>query len=53
MRPIIILAFLYFAVSTMDYNDQVSQGNHYTTMVCSGHWPDYKQINPECGDYEL
>ena len=35
-------------VGAMDYEDEVLQQTHYIEMVCDGHWPDYKEITPEC-----
>jgi hypothetical protein len=42
------LVALGCVVSTMDFEDEQIQQDHYAEMVCEGSWPDYKQINPEC-----
>lgn len=31
-----------------DYQEEQHQADHYQEMVCSGAWPDFKQLNPEC-----
>ena len=36
------------AVGNMDYHDAVLAEQHYATMVCDGHWPDYKGLKLEC-----
>ena len=36
------------AIGNMDYHDAVLAEQHYATMVCDGHWPDYKELKPEC-----
>lgn len=35
-------------IGNMDYYDAKLAEQHYATMVCDGHWPDYKELNPEC-----
>jgi hypothetical protein len=35
-------------IGNMDYYDAVLAEQHYAAMVCDGHWPDYKELNPEC-----
>ena len=35
-------------IGNMDYYDAVLAEQQYVTMVCDGHWPDYKELNPEC-----
>ena len=47
------IAFLAFItvlgfVGSMDYEDAVAEDEHYTDMVCAGHWPDYDNRNPDC-----
>jgi len=34
--------------SKMDAQDEADQFEHYTKMVCSGAWPDYKKIGVDC-----
>lgn len=42
----ITVTALFLAVSTMDYNDQLSQQAHYCEMTATGHWPQFKNL--EC-----
>ena len=35
-------------VGNMDLEDELNEERHYAEMVCDGHWPDYKDISPEC-----
>jgi len=35
-------------ISNMDYYDAKIAKQHYATMVCDGHWPDYKELTPNC-----
>ena len=35
-------------VGNADLEEAKRQADHYTTMVCEGHWPDYDNRNPEC-----
>ena len=44
----VLLAGIIGLVGAMDYEDEVLQEKHYIEMVCAGHWPDYKDISPEC-----
>lgn len=46
---ITIIVLIWLLVSTMDYEDEQQEARQYIHMVCSGAWPDYKQLNPECG----
>ena len=48
--PIAFLAFITVLgfVGSMDYEDAVAEDEHYTDMVCAGHWPDYDNRNPDC-----
>ena len=34
--------------SSISYEDEVAEANHYRAMVCDGHWPDFKGTEPEC-----
>ena len=43
-----ILAHLVIWASSMDYQDELVEHRHYIKMVCAGHWPDYRNENPEC-----
>ena len=38
-------------IGNMDYHDAVLAEQHYAAMVCDGHWPDYKELNPECNQF--
>lgn len=35
-------------VGEMDYQDALDQEAHYESMVCAGHWPDYKNLGISC-----
>jgi hypothetical protein len=35
-------------VGNADLEEAKRQADHYTNMVCEGHWPDYDNRNPEC-----
>lgn len=35
-------------VSSQDTYEEQREAMHYQNMVCAGHWPDYKNENPEC-----
>ena len=35
-------------IGNMDYSDAELAERHYAKMVCEKHWPDYKELNPEC-----
>ena len=45
-------AILFFGligiVGNMSLEDALNEERHYAEMVCDGHWPDYKDISPEC-----
>lgn len=34
--------------SSFSYEDEVAEAEHYREMVCDGHWPDFKETEPEC-----
>ena len=38
----------FLIVGTADFREQIVQYNHYTDMVCSGAWPDYRDMKPTC-----
>jgi len=41
------IALLGF-VGEMDYQDALAEEAHYTSMVCAGKWPDYKNLGISC-----
>ena len=41
------IALLGF-VGEMDYQDALAEEAHYTSMVCAGYWPDYKDLGISC-----
>tara|TARA_R110002020_G_scaffold46129_1_gene131400 strand:- start:115 stop:330 length:216 start_codon:yes stop_codon:yes gene_type:complete len=43
-----VLFLILGIAGNMDYRDAVLAERHYVTMVCDGHWPDYKELEPEC-----
>jgi hypothetical protein len=47
---IFILIVLLFIAMKMEYHDEVNAEKMYTEMVCTGIWPDYKEIKPLCTD---
>lgn len=46
---LLLIVAAIFAVSEMDFKDAINQESHYTSMVCSGAWPDYENLKPDCG----
>lgn len=47
----VIGAYGYAAIG--DYHHDTAQAEHYSEMVCAGHWPDYDRLEPDCeGDEE-
>ena len=54
MKSFLIIAALLVAfglVGEMDYQDEVQQMAYYEKMVCSGHWPNYKDLEVSCNGY--
>jgi hypothetical protein len=49
MIRITLITIAFAIASSMAYTDQANQDSEYASMVCAGHWPDYEQLNPECG----
>ena len=47
-----IIAVLFLVIGTMSYKDSLAEAEKYRDMVCDGTWPDYKDINPDCGGEE-
>tara|TARA_R110000822_G_scaffold297839_2_gene420515 strand:+ start:483 stop:716 length:234 start_codon:yes stop_codon:yes gene_type:complete len=43
-----VLFLILGIAGNMDYRDAVLAEQHYATMICDGHWPDYKELKPEC-----
>lgn len=48
MIMMVLFIALYAIVSTMSYSDEVSAEQQYKSNVCSGIWPDYKGLKPDC-----
>ena len=44
---------LYFVVSTHDYHSEVKAERAYVQNVCSGVWPNYKNLNLDCTSNEV
>ena len=44
---------LYLVVSTHDYHSEVIAERAYITDVCSGVYPDYKNLNLDCTSNEV
>ena len=34
--------------SSLSYEDEVAEAEHYRGMVCDGHWPDFQEVKPQC-----
>lgn len=49
--PVVVLIALVGVVGTMDYQDELKEVEHYTTMVCDGSWPNYKSIEVDCNGH--
>lgn len=45
---IALLLMLMGIVGSGDYEDALAEEAHYTSMVCAGHWPDYKNLGISC-----
>ena len=44
---------LYLVVSTHDYHSEVRAERAYVQNVCSGVWPNYKNLNLDCTSNEV
>jgi len=44
---------LYLVVSTHDYHSEVIAERAYVQNVCSGVWPNYKNLNLDCTSFEV
>jgi len=51
---IISVVLLIGALWTLNEDTRIVEqtDNRYRDMVCEGSWPDYKQIEPDCGEAE-
>ena len=47
---VVALVALVGVAGTMDYQDELKEEEHYTTMVCDGSWPNYKNIQVDCDE---
>ena len=50
-RPVLIgvaLAILFMVAASLGVQDEVAEADYYNEMVSQGHWPDYKEVSPEC-----
>jgi|14_taG_2_1085336.scaffolds.fasta_scaffold20294_2 hypothetical protein len=49
-KAVVILTFLIMmgVVGNGDYEDALAEEAHYTSMVCAGYWPDYKDLGISC-----
>lgn len=41
---------VYAVASTMDFEDEQREFDHYCNMVEEGHWPDYKDSADDCSN---
>lgn len=48
----IVVFLILLVVGNMSYKDELVERDYYTTMVCEGAWPDYKNLNVECENVE-
>ena len=54
MKKLIVIAgavlvlSLMGIVGKMSLEDELNEERHYAEMVCAGHWPDFKELSPEC-----
>lgn len=44
------LVIIFMAAGSMDYQAELDEERIYRTNVCEGFWPDYKNLQPFCGD---
>ena len=49
---IAVLIAMTLLVCGLDYEDQLAEERMYTEMVCSGYWPDYKEVKPDCEEVD-
>ena len=40
---LILLIAILLILGNIDYRDEKLDEQYYNTMVCGGHWPDYKK----------
>lgn len=43
-----VLIICLGTVGKMDAESEAINESHYIKMVCEGHWPDYRKIEPAC-----
>jgi hypothetical protein len=48
LLAVIAATILISLVGQSDHEDAIIAENHYSEMVCSGHWPDYENLQPVC-----
>lgn len=44
----LLVFLLVLLVSSEDFEHQAMIDGEYTYNVCSGFWPDYKDLKPDC-----
>lgn len=44
----LLVFLLVLLVSSQDFEHQTMIDGEYTYNVCSGFWPDYKNLKPDC-----
>lgn len=45
---IMVLIVLFSWVSGEDYEEELKQEQVYIDNVCSGLWPDFRRLSPDC-----
>ena len=51
VRRTSVLCFIlvcWFAISESSFQDAVEEEKYYRQMVCSGHWPDFHNLDVIC-----
>lgn len=50
MIRLVLVLTLFVITANMVFQDEINETSEYASMVCAGHWPDYENLNPECGE---
>ena len=47
---VIVILILIAWAGDGDFDEEERQAKYYKHNVCLGVWPDYKKLNPDCGN---
>jgi hypothetical protein len=45
VSAIIFVLVAFIVASSLSYEDELAEQNHYCKMVEAGHWPNYKKVD--------